>query len=230
MLEKSGTIDTTQLLPLWYTLPEGFDPIDLSGVPEERMEANYQGISDLYPSATKEQLTASVLSFEVALGRMVEEGLVHISSFALGTEDGILLTGLCQIFVVERPPGDPNLYPRAALEAHPDEGPGVHKGIVPLPAGLAAVVVSDRTVQVPGVFFGVPTDSTSAVRTASFQIAFPRIPQAVVVTLSTEVIEAEEEFLELATLVAAGVSFTAPRPVRALPEQADAGVEPSPFG
>ncbi|MGX1477883.1 UNVERIFIED_CONTAM: hypothetical protein RKD50_006691 [Streptomyces canus] len=47
------------------------------------------------------------------------------------------------------------------------------------------------------------------------------------VSLSTEVFEAQEEFLELATLVAAGVSFTAPTP-ESVPKSAP--VTASPFG
>lgn len=212
MIQESETLSTAELLPLWYTLPAGFHPIDLSGAIEERMETNYGGLTGLYPGATPEQLVASILSFEATLSKLIEDGLVHFSSFTLWTEDDFLLTGICQISVVDRPSGDPNLYPRSVLEAHPEQSPDVHKGVVELPAGLAAVVVADQVVPVPGVFFGVPTDSTSAVRSATFHIAFPRVPQAVVVSLSTEVFDAQEEFLELATLVAAGISFTAPRP------------------
>ncbi|WP_162952003.1 hypothetical protein [Streptomyces griseorubiginosus] len=58
---------------------------------------------------------------------------------------------------------------------------GDHKAVVPLPAGLAAVVVADQAVTVHGALFGVEGKSMSAVRTATFQLAFPRTPQAVVV-------------------------------------------------
>jgi hypothetical protein len=213
-------------LPLWYTLPEGFRPVELSADPEERLEAHYTALAELCPDATTGQLVASALGFEAALGRLVADGLVHFSSFVLRTDDDLLLTGICQISVTDRPAGDPHLYPHSALRAHPDQ-PGTHKGIVPLPAGLAAVVVADQVVTVPGALFGVEGESTSAVRTATFHLAFPRVPQAVVVSLSTEVFEAEEEFLELATLVAAGISFTAPRP-DPLPKAAP--VTASPFG
>ncbi|MEU1479233.1 hypothetical protein [Streptomyces sp. NPDC005760] len=224
--ETADTAGTGLPLPLWYTLPEGFRPVELSAEPEERMEANYTALAELCPDATTGQLVASTLAFEAALGRLVADGLVHFSSFVLRTDDDLLLTGICQIAVTDRPAGDPHLYPHSALRAHPDQ-PDTHKGIVPLPAGLAAVVVADQAVTVPGALFGVEGESTSAVRTATFHLAFPRIPQAVVVSLSTEVFEAEEEFLELATLVAAGISFTAPEPAR-VPVSAPAGA--SPFG
>lgn len=230
MTDTTDTTDTAVPLPLWYTLPEGFDPVDLSVDVEERLETNYNALAGLYPDTSVHQLVAGVLSFEAVLDRLLEDGLVHISSFTLRTDDDVLLTGLCQISVVDRPAGDPNLYPRSALEAHPDQ-PDTHKAVVPLPAGLAGVVVTDQAVPVPGVFFGVEGDSTSAVRTATFHIAFPRLSQAVVVSLSTEIYEAEEDFLELATLVAAGISFTAPRPVPdAWTADGEAAVAPSPFG
>ncbi|MEU0028147.1 hypothetical protein [Streptomyces sp. NPDC006335] len=222
----SETAGTGLPLPLWYTLPEGFRPVELSADPEERLEAHYTALAELCPDATTGQLVASALGFEAALGRLVADGLVHFSSFVLRTDDDLLLTGICQISVTDRPAGDPHLYPHSALRAHPDQ-PGTHKGVVPLPAGLAAVVVADQAVTVPGALFGVEGESTSAVRTATFHLAFPRVPQAVVVSLSTEVFEAEEEFLELATLVAAGISFTAPRP-DPLPKAAP--VAASPFG
>jgi hypothetical protein len=216
-----------QPLPLWYTLPEGFRPVDLSADPEERLEAHYSALAELCPDATTGQLVASALGFEAALGRLVEDGLVHFSSFLLRTDDRLLLTGICQISVTDRPAGDPHLYPHSALRAHPDQ-PDTHKAVVELPAGLAAVVVADQAVTVPGALFGVEGESTSAVRTATFHLAFPRIPQAVVVSLSTEVFEAEEEFLELATLVAAGISFTAPTPAREPKTAVTAAA--SPFG
>ncbi|MFF7279186.1 hypothetical protein [Streptomyces griseorubiginosus] len=128
--------------------------------------------------------------------------------------------------MTDRPARDPHLYPHSALRAHPEQ-PGTHKAVFPLPAGLAAVVVADQAVTVPGALFGVEGESTSAVRTATFQLAFPRIPQAVVVSLSTEVSEAEKEFLELATLVAAGISFTPPTPAAREPK---ASATASPFG
>jgi hypothetical protein len=220
------TAGTGLPLPLWYTLPEGFRPVELSADPEERLEAHYTALAELCPDATTGQLVASALGFEAALGRLVADGLVHFSSFVLRTDDDLLLTGICQISVTDRPAGDPHLYPHSALRAHPDQ-PDTHKGIVPLPAGLAAVVVADQAVTVPGALFGVEGESTSAVRTATFHLAVPRVPQAVVVSLSTEVFEVEEEFLELATLVAAGISFTAPRP-DPLPKAVP--VAASPFG
>ncbi|WP_328978572.1 hypothetical protein [Streptomyces canus] len=222
-----ATVDSGRPLPLWYTLPEGFRPVDLSADPEERMEAHYTALAELCPDATNGQLVASALGFEAALGRLVEDGLVHFSSFVLRTDDRLLLTGICQISVTDRPAGDPHLYPHSALRAHPDQ-PDTHKAVVELPSGLAAVVVADQAVTVPGALFGVEGESTSAVRTATFHLAFPRIPQAVVVSLSTEIFEAEEDFLELATLVAAGISFTAPTPARE-PKTAVA-VAHSPFG
>ncbi|MFJ9007410.1 hypothetical protein [Streptomyces canus] len=221
-----ATVDKGRPLPLWYTLPEGFRPVDLSADPEERMEAHYTALAELCPDATNGQLVASALGFEAALGRLVEDGLVHFSSFVLRTDDRLLLTGICQISVTDRPAGDPHLYPHSALRAHPDQ-PDTHKAVVELPSGLAAVVVADQAVTVPGALFGVEGESTSAVRTATFHLAFPRIPQAVVVSLSTEIFEAEEEFLELATLVAAGISFTAPTPD---PVPKSAPVAASPFG
>ncbi|MGD6742944.1 hypothetical protein ACOKM3_13985 [Streptomyces sp. BH106] len=230
MAQATESIDTDELLPLWYTLPEGFYPVDLSADAEERLESNYATMAELCPEAATEQLVASVLSFEAALGKLVEDGLVHFSSFALRTDDDLLLTGICQISVTDRPAGDPNLYPRSALRSHPDQ-PDTYKAVVPLPVGLAAAVVADQAISVPGVFFGVEGESTSAVRTVTFYIAFPQIPQAVVVSLSTEDFEAEEEFLELATLVAAGISFTPPKRDLA-PETGREGtaLERSPFG
>ncbi|MET7735440.1 hypothetical protein ABZT02_29350 [Streptomyces sp. NPDC005402] len=222
------TAGTGLPLPLWYTVPEGFRPVELWSDPEERLEAHYTALAELCPDATTGQLVASALGFEAALGRLVADGLVHFSSFVLRTDDDLLLTGICQISVTDRPAGDPHLYPHSALRAHPDQ-PDTHKAVVPLPAGLAAVVVADQAVTVPGALFGVEGVSTSAVRTATFHLAFPRIPQAVVVSLSTEVFEAEEEFLELATLVAAGISFTAPKPPTREPETAGTGAT-SPFG
>ncbi|MGX1759286.1 hypothetical protein ACWIG5_20605 [Streptomyces lydicus] len=213
MLEDPTVTSPAELLPMWYTLPEGFRPIETSGDAETRMDANHETLARIYPSATPEQLVASVLSFEAALSKLADEGLVHISPFTLCTDDGLLLTGLCQIFVVDRPPGDPNLYLRRAIESHPDSGENLRKAIVPLPAGLAAVVVSDAVVPVPGAFFGVPTDSAAEVLSVSFEMAFPRLPQAVLVTLSTEELEAQEEFLELATVVAGGISFTMPQQI-----------------
>ncbi|WP_330264080.1 hypothetical protein [Streptomyces griseorubiginosus] len=120
--------------------------------------------------------------------------------------------------MTDRPARDPHLYPHSALRAHPEQ-PGTHKAVLPLPAGLAAVVVADQAVTVPGALFGVEGESTSAVRTATFQL--------VVVSLSTEVSEAEKEFLELATLVAAGISFTPPTPAAREPK---ASATASPFG
>ncbi|MFF4630904.1 hypothetical protein [Streptomyces griseorubiginosus] len=38
---------------------------------------------------------------------------------------------------------------------------GDHKAVVPLPAGLAAVVVADQAVTVPGTLFGVEGESMS---------------------------------------------------------------------
>jgi hypothetical protein len=222
-----ATADNGRLLPLWYTLPKGFRPVDLSADPEERMEAHCTALGELCPDATTGQLVASALAFEAALGRLVEDGLVHFSSFVLRTDDDLLLTGICQISVTDRPAGDPHLYPHSALRAHPDQ-PDTHKAVVELPSGLAAVVVADQAVTVPGTLFGVEGESTSAVRTATFHLAFPRIPQAVVVSLSTEIFEAEEDFLELATLVAAGISFTAPTPARE-PKTVAAAAH-SPFG
>ncbi|MDQ1067235.1 hypothetical protein [Streptomyces canus] len=222
----TATADKGRPLPLWYTLPEGFRPVELSADPEERLEAHYTALAELCPDATTGQLVASALGFEAALGRLVEDGLVHFSSFVLRTDDDLLLTGICQISVTDRPAGDPHLYPHSALRAHPDQ-PDTHKGVVELPSGLAAVVVADQAVTVPGALFGVEGESTSAVRTATFHLAFPRIPQAVVVSLSTEVFEAQEEFLELATLMAAGISFTAPKPD---PVPKSAPVAASPFG
>ncbi|MFF0095594.1 hypothetical protein ACFYSF_37555 [Streptomyces canus] len=221
-----ATVDHGRPLPLWYTLPEGFRPVDLSADPDRRMEARYTALAELCPDATTGQLVASALAFEATLGRLVEDGLVHFSSFVLRTDDDLLLTGICQISVTDRPAGDPHLYPHSALRAHPDQ-PDTHKAVVELPSGLAAVVVADQAVTVPGTLFGVEGESTSAVRTATFNLAFPRIPQAVVVSLSTEIFEAREEFLELATVVAAGISFTAPTPD---PAPKRAAVAASPFG
>ncbi|UGY93913.1 hypothetical protein [Streptomyces gobiensis] len=223
MLKDAGITSAAVPLPLWYMLPEGFHPIDISGDLVTRMDENYESLSRLYPSASPEQIVASVLSFEAVLSKMVVDGLVHVSSFALNTEENLLLTGLCQISVVDRAPGDPNLYAHDVLESHPDSGADVHKGIVPLPAGLATVVVSDQVVPVPGVFFGVPSDREAEVRSVSFHIAFPRMPQAVVLSLSTEVFEVEEEFLELATLVAGGISFTAPLADHGFPDDSQKG-------
>lgn len=131
------------------------------------------------------------------------------------TDDDLLLTGTCQISVADRPPGDPNLFARSVLDAHPDGGTSLQKGIIELPAGIAAVVVSDAVVPVPGAFFGVPTDGAAEVLSVSFQMAFPRTPQAVAVILSTEELGAQEEFLELATVVVEAVSPSVPHSIRA---------------
>ncbi|MER6245220.1 hypothetical protein [Streptomyces griseorubiginosus] len=88
---------------------------------------------------------------------------------------------------------------------------GDHKAVVRLPAGLAAVVVADQAVTVHGALFGVEGEIMSAVRTATFQLAFPPDAARRWWSLSTEIFEAEEEF-EPATLVSAGISFTAPTP------------------
>ncbi|MCB5910168.1 hypothetical protein [Streptomyces pinistramenti] len=145
------------------------------------------------------------------------------------TDADLLLTGTCQISVVDRPAGDPHLFARHTLDAHTEDGAGLRKGIVELPAGLAAVVVSDAVIPVPGAFFGVPADGAAEVLSVSFQMAFPRVPQAVVVVLSTEEREAQEEFLELATVVAGGISFTAPPRPSTLAEEHTAAAA-SPFG
>ncbi|MFH8749827.1 hypothetical protein ACH4GK_06155 [Streptomyces rimosus] len=199
-------------IPLWYVLPDGFHPVDLAADPQPRMEESFDRLSAVHPSATTDQLVAGVLSFESALARMVTDGLVHFSSFALRTEDDGLLTGLCQIFVVDRAPGDPNLYPRQVLKAQrtDDAASALHRAIVPLPCGPAAVTVADRVVPVPGACFGVAADGATEVRSVTFDIAFPGAPEAAALTLTTEALEYEEEFLEIATLVAAGISFTPP--------------------
>ncbi|ARF55624.1 hypothetical protein [Streptomyces gilvosporeus] len=229
MPEESPNTELVELIPLWFTLPEGFHPVDLSSDAERRMEAHYNQLEQTFPSVTPEQLVAAVLSYEAIVGEIAEEGLVHLSSFMLRTEDDTFLSGLCQISVVDRAPGDANLYPRKALETHPDSSRGLQKGIVELPAGVAAVVVSAQEAPLPGAFFGVEDDSVSQVLSATFQIAFPHLPQAAIVNMSTENLEAQEEFLELATLVAAGISFTAPQTLTAPEAEARAAMA-SPFG
>ncbi|MCX4637733.1 hypothetical protein HEP86_02775 [Streptomyces sp. RPA4-5] len=229
MMQEAVTPGSAGLLPMWYTLPEGFHPIDVSGDAAARMDGNYDALAQICPSATQRQLITSVFSFEAALSKLAEDGLVHLSSFTLCTDDDLLLTGTCQISVADRPPGDPNLFARSVLDAHPDGGTSLQKGVIELPAGIAAVVVSDAVVPVPGAFFGVPTDGAAEVLSVSFQMAFPRTPQAVAVTLSTEELGAQEEFLELATVVAGGISFSAPQHPSTLAEENTAAAA-SPFG
>lgn len=79
-----------------------------------------------------------------------------------------------------------------------------------LPAGIAAVIVGGYEMSVPGMLFGIEEDTVSRVRTVTFQLAFPHLPEAVSISFATEDLEHGEEFLELATVFAGGISFTEP--------------------
>ncbi|NLU66043.1 hypothetical protein [Streptomyces sp. HNM0574] len=197
-------------IPLWYRIPDGFHPVDFARLPEERLEEVVADLGGVYTGATREQLVAAALSFEVTLARLADEGVVHFSSFLLRTEGDELVSGVCQIAVVERPPGDPHMYPLSVLRDEDALETGTHQGIVELPAGLAAVTVSGHEVTVPGAAFGVAEDSVSRLRTVTFQLAFPHVAEAVSVSLATEDLTHDDEFLELATVFAAGISFTPP--------------------
>ncbi|EST37432.1 hypothetical protein N566_13210 [Streptomycetaceae bacterium MP113-05] len=197
-------------LPLWYRVPDGFHPIDLDEDSEERLEQTAQALARVYPSATREQLVATTLGFELTLAKAASAGVVFFSSFVLRTEEDEPVAGICQLSVAERPPGDPNLYPLNVLEAAAPPEQGVHQGIVELPGGPAAVTVAGHETSVPGVLFGVEGNVSSLVRTVTFQMAVPRSREAVTIFFATEDLEHDDEFLELATVFAAGVSFTQP--------------------
>lgn len=197
-------------LPLWYRVPEGFHPIDLEQDPDERLEQTADALARVYPLATREQLVATTLGFELTLARVTSAGVVFFSSFVLRTEEDELVAGICQLSVAERPLGDPNLYPLNVLEAASPPEQGVHQGIVELPGGLAAVTVAGHETSVPGVLFGVEGVVSSLVRTVTFQMAMPHSPEAVTISFATEDLEHDDEFLELATVFAAGVSFRRP--------------------
>ncbi|OEV31039.1 hypothetical protein AN219_07290 [Streptomyces nanshensis] len=197
-------------IPLWYRIPEGFRPIDFAQPPEERFDQVVADLSELHPSATREQIAVTALSFEASLAKLADDGVVHFSSFLLRTDDDELVSGVCQIAVVQRPPGDPHLYPLSVLESNDPPPKGTHQGLVELPAGVAAVIVAGHEMSVPGVLFGIEEDTLSRVRTVTFQLAFPYTAEAVSISFATEDLEHGDEFLELATVFAAGVSFTAP--------------------
>ncbi|SCK36002.1 hypothetical protein [Streptomyces sp. WMMB 322] len=196
-------------IPLWYRIPEGFRPIDFEQPPEERFDQVVADLSELHPSATPEQIAVTALSFEASLAKLVDDGVVHFSSFLLRTDDE-LVSGVCQIAVVPRPPGDSHLYPLSVLESQDPPPKGTHQGLVELPAGVAAVIVAGHEMAVPGMVFGIEEDTLSRVRTVTFQLAFPYTPEAVSISFATEDLEHGDEFLELATVFAGGVSFTAP--------------------
>ncbi|WP_141747446.1 hypothetical protein [Streptomyces nanshensis] len=197
-------------IPLWFRVPEGFQPIDFEQPPEERFDQVVANLSELHPSATPEQVAVTALSFEASLAKLADDGVVHFSSFLLRTDDDELVSGVCQIAVMQRPPGDPHLYPLSVLESNEPPPKGTHQGLVELPAGVAAVIVAGHEMSVPGMLFGIEEDTLSQVRTVTFQLAFPHTPEAVSISFATEDLEHGDEFLELATVFAGSVSFTAP--------------------
>lgn len=214
----SNSTPDTSPVPLWYRLPDGFTEVDLQAEPQERLAAARAAMTQLYEGVPTESVDAALESFEFMLGGLVEDGLVHFSSFLLrsdspppaGSEDAGLISGTCQMFVGDRPPGDPHLFATDMLEQYPEESPQLNKGLVELECGTAAVVAWLRAVDSPAEYFGVEEGPVQPVYSVSFHVAVPRSTRAVSVVLSTEDLDYQEEFLEIATAVAMGVRVTPP--------------------
>ena len=199
------------LAPVWFFSPEGFTPIALDEDPAIRAERFADVINALYPQVSPEQKLQLVAGTELIVHAMVEEGAVYLASFMYALEDGEVCSGMVTAFMVDGPPpGGVNFAERVVQEV-PERFPNepVDAGVVPLPAGKAALVTRDVLGPSTSALLS-PEDSSEpeVQRQLEAYLPFPDGSAYLQIVIGTSDTEFWPELLPVFGGFLAGVSFT----------------------
>ncbi|MDH6706127.1 hypothetical protein P3T27_002850 [Kitasatospora sp. MAA19] len=204
-------VETTEVPPLWLTLPAGFTTLDLDEDLGDRMARTAESLDAAFPGARPEQKLSTVIAAETALQAQLREGAVHVSSCLVRAEDGEPIHGMLTVFVRPQDLGAPGSYPARVAEQLAEAWPDADVGVVELPIGRAALAARDLSVPVPGAVFGVPESTVNTVRQLELLIPHPWSPHVVAAVFTTEDLEYWDEWLPLLATAFRGIAFHPPR-------------------
>ncbi|MER7671087.1 hypothetical protein ABTY61_21850 [Kitasatospora sp. NPDC096128] len=204
-------VETTEIPPLWLTLPGGFTALDLAEDLDDRTARTAAALDAAFPRTRPEQRLSAVIAAETALQAQLRAGAVHLSGCLVRAEDGEPVHGMLAVFVRPQELGPRGSYPDRAAAELAEAWPDTDVGVVDLPAGRAALAARELTVPVPGVVWGVARSTVSTVRQLELLVPHPWSPHVVAAVFTTEDVAYWSEWLPLLAAAFRGISFHPPR-------------------
>ncbi|WP_031078306.1 hypothetical protein [Streptomyces sp. NRRL WC-3742] len=202
---------TADAPPLWFSLPEGFTPVDLEQDPADRVDLVANGVEAAFGAARPDQKLGLVIAAETALQAQLREGAVHLSLCLGRTSDGTVVQGMFAVFVRPEDLGAPGSYPRRAAAQLAEAWPEADVGVLELPIGRTVVAVRNVPVPVPAAVYGTSEPLVSTVRQAEFLIPHPWTSHVIAAVFTTEHVEYWDEWVPTIAGAVRGISFYAPR-------------------
>lgn len=213
MLETLLTTEGTGFagIPLRFRVPDEFTEIDLTEVPQERMDRTFAAFRTSLPQLTDVEILNIVLRQEVMVMQLVEQGAVYAGTCVARTEEETPRAVVAQLCVLVKQMDldaeDPLMAAAGGLR---QPGQSRDVGFLDLPAGKALMVADESVVDLPTTLTGKPETNRHRVRQVQATIPFPDRRKAAVLSISSESDAGWQECLEIFGKVLRTVSFHPP--------------------
>ncbi|MBA0126330.1 hypothetical protein H0B56_12330 [Haloechinothrix sp. YIM 98757] len=197
--------------PLYFSVPEVFQEIDLDGDPAERVRRSFARFTSTLRGATPEQCGNLVLQQEVMIGELREQGAIYAATCLVRSETEPPRLSTAQLTVCVR---EANLDAEQPLIAVADglRMPGSPREVAfaEFPAGRAVLVGEEVDVHLPYTVDGRSRPRSHRVRQAQVVLPLPGNRKIAVFGISSQCLPEWSYYAAVLNDVAHSVSFTAP--------------------
>lgn len=197
-------------IPVWFSVSEVFTPIPLGQDPADRVEQAIALAEERFPWASRSQVAEFAISQEVAISRMLGEGVKYAATGVFKVEDEgenpRISTGqLCAI--VKHNQSDRRYSLRDIQKEISLPGRQRSSGVFPIPAGESLIVAEATRVQGPANLIGLEEQSERVVHQFQAIIPFPGGERTLVLAMSTEYVQDSVHYQEALANVVGTVRF-----------------------
>ncbi|SDZ32608.1 hypothetical protein SAMN05216215_106016 [Saccharopolyspora shandongensis] len=198
--------------PLWFSVPEQFQHIDLAEAPAERIKRTYDALTAVLLTATAEQRLDMVLRQEIMLSQLIGQGSIYVGNCLARSDASPSGISIAQLSIMLKDARLPTRRPLSVLaSALREPGRAREVRVLEYPAGEALAIGEEVRLKLPAPLRGTAAASTHRVRQAQVFFLHPDGRHLVTLALSTEHVDDWPRFLGILGKVANSISFTEPQ-------------------
>jgi hypothetical protein len=198
MTSSTALDGKTSDFPLGFTLPDGFQEVDLAATPASRADRLLDSLEKTLPELTGEEKLHLVFANQYSVERMVAGGVIYAANF-VGRSDVDLTAATTAQFSVLLLNGMGNASRplEVAEEALRKEGKQREVQFIDLKIGRCLAVVEDAVLQAPVDVLGQANDDAHRVRQMQIMFPVPDRGQLAVFALSTQFLRDWDDYVDL---------------------------------
>lgn len=203
-------VATTDVPPMWFTVPEGFHGLPLGATPEERAQGAAEMVRSMFPDGD-DALWTPAAPYYAAIGEVMSaSGLAYAAMGFFTTEEGVAHCSF-SVAAVESGTTDPDVAAngvRAILESDPLND----VRWIDLPCGPAVACISLTRMTVPADLAASGEETILHTGRIEVHVPFSTGPYTAVFGLDTMAVEHWGDFCDMMVAILRTVSFTEPPP------------------